>query len=166
MNPDPEKYVTSWNNGKRFSCEPSSPSDELNHDKIDDIIKQLSLQYGGIVTKHTKYDDRITFVREEGLGRDDEFIELLKLIPLLFEPIHSRKGINSYGAKHILEKGMKHGYICNGQAILAFMYLGFEVSKYVDGDTPNMNIHAKLLIKDEKVVRDIMCFLNAVKNNR
>ena len=72
---------------------------------------------------------------------EDKFIELLQIIPLLFE--FGKAGKGSYGLKHVLEDFLKKSYCSNAMAILAFKYLHFRTSKANSAQAPNLTIYVK-----------------------
>jgi hypothetical protein len=108
--------------------------------KITEIIKRLNIGINGYCSKGEELLDTDT------LMRDVAFQKALLLIPAIFEP-SGRKGICSYSLKHRIER-MVPNYISNAQTVVAFAFLGYDISRC--RDSINYNIKCRMLQLDKE----------------
>ena len=77
--------------------------------------------------------------------KKDYWDNLIDAINLVYEPkskLTSRKALNSYAVKHVVEQLLSSPYCSNATVILAFKYLGYQVIPYRDGGY-NVKIYAE-----------------------
>ena len=91
---------------------------------LDDLINQFKLTDGGINGKKKCGDANEL---NADIWFNNDFQRLLTIIPVLYTQSDTRVGISSYKLKHEIEK-ILGTYMPSGMVILAFMYLGYEVS--------------------------------------
>ena len=69
----------------------------------------------------------------------DNIIKAIRLIPFVVRKTSSKCLVGSYGLKHTLEKYFSHSYMCNGDAILCMLYLGYTMKPDREGWNARFN---------------------------
>ncbi len=140
----------------------------LDYDRIQSLIDSLNLVQNGV---HCRALERLSCFENANAKyvltkeKEEVFHELLELIPVFYEKKYTsvRTGCNSYVTKHDLEKYLKGSYVDNATTILAFAYLGFEISQYRDA-SPNVSIKAKLKYKSIRNDIGLQTYIRKLKN--
>lgn len=139
----------------------------LDYARIHDLIGSLNLTQNGIQCKSLDRFEHFNHANERYELTEEEEIklyELLALIPVFYEKKYTsvRSGCNSYVTKHDLEKYMKIPYVSNATTILAFAYLGFDISQYHD-PSPNVSIKAVCRYKNMRNQHQLIQYIRQLK---
>lgn len=124
----------------------------IDRRRLEEIIRENKITEEGVI-RGEKYDLNRHFDEEE-------FKELLEIIPLLYDTGSIGRG--SYGLKHELEDFLTHNYVSNATTILAFKYLNFRSSRPNEAQAPNLTIYLKPNIKNGKV-QPLARYIRALK---
>jgi hypothetical protein len=98
---------------------------------------------------YSKKNENMKTIDIETCSKNERLKMLMHILPIMIEP-RKTTTINSYEAKHVVEKMFEHSYISNGEMILVMHSLGYKHKK-LNGLSPNIDYYANLKINENSI---------------